>query len=123
MSKSTSFLNSDSDNFYRKVKIINPLIEKNLENINFYGPFYSYCPPCLNRNLEYYNNLDVNQCLNLIKYIKKIKKKNILNIKGNNSLSGTEKLNEKKNKQLKEEEDNSIDEENNSNKKSIDFSD
>ena len=123
MSKSTSFLNSDSDNFYRKVKIINPLIEKNLENINFYGPFYSYCPPCLNRNLEYYNNLDVNQCLNLIKYIKKIKKKNILNIKGNNSLSGTDKLNEKKNKQLKEEEDNSIDEENNSNKKSIDFSD
>ena len=65
----------------------------------------------------------MNQCLNLIKYIKKIKKKNILNIKGNNSLSGTEKLNEKKNKQLKEEEDNSIDEENNSNKKSIDFSD
>ena len=89
MNRTTSFLNSDSESFYRKYKISNPVIERNLENINFYGPYYSYCPPCLNRNLEFYNNLEPNQCLKLIHYIKKIRKKSILNIKENNSSSAT----------------------------------
>ena len=102
ISKSTSFLNSGSDTFYRKVKITNPIIQKNLENINFYGPFYPYCPPCLNRNLEFYNNLDPDQCLKLIQYIKKIRKKNILNIKGNNSPSHNDKNNENNINEFKE---------------------
>jgi hypothetical protein len=89
MNRTTSFLNSDSESFYRKYKISNPVIERNLENINFYGPYYSYCPPCLNRNLEFYNNLEPNQCLKLIHYIKKIRKKSILNFKENNSSSAT----------------------------------
>ena len=89
MNRTTSFLNSDSESFYKKYKISNPVIQRNLENINFYGPYYSYCPPCLNRNLEFYNNLEPNQCLKLIHYIKKIRKKSILNIKENNSSSAT----------------------------------
>ena len=89
MNRTTSFLNSDSESFYKKCKISNPVIQRNLENINFYGPYYSYCPPCLNRNLEFYNNLEPNQCLKLIHYIKKIRKKSILNIKENNSSSAT----------------------------------
>ena len=78
------------------------MILRNLENINFYGPFYSYCPPCLNRNLEFYNNLEQNHCLKLIHYIRKIRKKNILNIKGTSSTSLSDKKDQKKINELKE---------------------
>ena len=97
------FLNFDSDSFYKKTKINNPVIQKNLEFINFYGPYYSYCPPCLNRNLEFYNNLEPNQCLKLIQYIKKIRgKKNIINLKEKKQ-SSTERKSEKKTSSLDEE--------------------
>ena len=121
MNRTTSFLNSYYDTFYQKIKINNPIIQKNLENINFYGPFYSYCPPCLNRNLDFYNNLEPNQCLKLIHYIRKIRKKNILNIKGTNSTSLSDKKNNKKLNELKEN-NNSISETNNEKKDSIELS-
>lgn len=122
INRTTSFLNSDYDIFYQKVKINNPVILKNLENINFYGPFYSYCPPCLNRNLDFYNNLEAKQCLELIHYLRKIRKKNILNIKGNGVNNSAEKKNQKKN-ELKENENNkSINESRNEKKDSIDLS-
>ena len=121
MNRTTSFLNSYYDTFYQKIKINNPIIQKNLENINFYGPFYSYCPPCLNRNLDFYNNLEPNQCLKLIHYIRKIRKKNILNIKGTNSTSLSDKKNNKKLNELKEN-NNSINETNNEKKDSIELS-
>ena len=90
------FLNFDYETFYKKIKINNPVIERHLENINFYGPYYSYCPPCLNRNLEFYNYLEPNQCLKLIQYIRKVRgKKNIINIKENLSNS-SDKKSEKK---------------------------
>ena len=66
---------SDYKSFIKKIKVKNPLVNKNLENINFYGPYFSYCPPCYNKNIEYYNNLEVNQCINLLHHIKKIKLK------------------------------------------------
>ena len=117
MNRTTSFLNSDSEYFYKKCKISNPIIERNLENINFYGPYYSYCPPCLNRNLEFYNNLESNQCLKLIHYIKKIRKKSILNIKENNNSSSATV--EKKSKNIDDllKNDNSINEEDSNNEK------
>ena len=121
MNRTTSFLNSYYDTFYQKIKINNPIIQKNLENINFYGPFYSYCPPCLNGNLDFYNNLEPNQCLKLIHYIRKIRKKNILNIKGTNSTSLSDKKNNKKLNGLKEN-NNSINETNNEKKDSIELS-
>ena len=90
------FLNFDYESFYKKVKINNPVIERQLENINFYGPYYSYCPPCLNRNLEYYNHLEPNQCLKLIHFIRKMRgKKNIINIK-ENITNSSDKKSEKK---------------------------
>jgi len=89
------FLNYDHNSFYKKTKISNPIVKKNLEFINYYGPYYSYCPPCLNRNLEYYNNLEPNQCLKLINYIKKIRgKKNIISFK--EKFATTNRNNEKK---------------------------
>ena len=116
MNRTTSFLNSDSESFYKKCIISNPIIRRNLENINFYGPYYSYCPPCLNRNLEFYNNLEPNQCLKLIHFIKKIRKKSILNIKENNSSTATV---EKKSKNIDDllKNDNSINEEDSNNEK------
>ena len=122
INRTTSFLNSDFESFYKKVKINNPIIQKNLENINFYGPFYSYCPPCLNRNLEFYNNLEENQCLKLIQYIRKIRKKNILNIKGTNSTSLTDQKRQKKLSDFKENNNNSVNETVNEKKDSIELS-
>ena len=90
------FLNFDHNSFYKKTKISNPIIKKNLEFINYYGPYYSYCPPCLNRNLEYYNNLEPSQCLKLINYIKKFRgKNNIISFK-EKALSTTNRKTEKK---------------------------
>jgi len=122
MSRTTSFLNSDFE-FYKRIKINNPLIERNLENINFYGPFYSYCPPCLNRNLEFYNNLEHNQCLQLIHYIRKIKKKSILNIKGTNTSALTNKNKSRKTIDDKDKEDkeNTINEINNERRDSVEL--
>ena len=89
--KSGPFLNFDNESFYKRIKINNPSIEKQLENINFWGPYYSYCPPCVNRNLEYYNNLEPNHCLRLIKYIKNIRGKKLINLKDNASFLSNEK--------------------------------
>ena len=84
ISKSTSHKNtkklnpiifSDYKSFIKKLKIKNPIVDKNLENINFYGPYFSYCPPCYNKNIEYYNNLEINQCIGLLHHIKKLKVK------------------------------------------------
>ena len=77
--KTTKKLNpiiiSDYKNFIKKIKIKNPMVNKNLEYLNFYGPYFSYCPPCYNKNIEYYNQLEVNQCLGLLHHIKKYKTK------------------------------------------------
>ena len=76
------FLGTDYKNFIKKVEINNPIINKNLESINYYGPYFSHCPPCYNRNLNYYKNLEINQCLGIIHHIKKSRMKNsILDIK------------------------------------------
>lgn len=122
MSKSTSFLNTDFESFYKTIKINNPVIKRNLESINFYGPFYSYCPPCLNRNLEFYNNLEPNHCLKLIQYIKKLRKKNILNIKGNNTSSVTNKNQNKKINTFKENNNNESNLTSNEKKDSVELS-
>ena len=76
------FLNSNVSLFNKKIENNDPVIKKHLDNINFFGPYYSYCPPCRNRNLEFYNKLEQGQCLKIIQYIKKIiGRKNFLNIK------------------------------------------
>ena len=55
-------------------------IMKQLESINYYGPYYSYCPPCYNRNVDYYNNLDDNKLIQIIQQIKKRREESILNL-------------------------------------------
>ena len=87
--KINPFLGTDYKNFIKKIEINNPIVNKNLESINYYGPYFSHCPPCYNRNLNYYKNLEINQCLEIIHHIKKNRMKNtIIDIK---KKSNTEK--------------------------------
>ena len=70
------FLNSNSESFNKKIEIKNPIVKKNLEKINFYGPYYSYCPPCGNKNNEFYNKMDQQNAIELIQFIKKSRENN-----------------------------------------------
>ncbi len=67
------FLNSHNEKINRKEYIKNPLVKKHLETINFFGPYFSYCPPCAIRNLEFYKNMEQNMCVRIIQEIKKKK--------------------------------------------------
>ena len=41
-SKLNPIVFSDYKNFIKKIKVKNPLVNRNLESINFYGPYFSY---------------------------------------------------------------------------------
>ena len=59
--------------FDKIIEITNPKIKRDLELINYYGPRYTYCKICNNRNLEFYQNSEPNQTLKLLNYLKKKK--------------------------------------------------
>ena len=77
-SKYGPFLNFDYEAFNKRVEVTNPIVRQYLESINFFGPYYSYCTPCRNRNMEFYKNLEPSQCIELIKALKKAKGKNAI---------------------------------------------
>ena len=74
-SKFGPFLNSNSEAFNKRIEINDPIIKKYLESINYFGPYYSYCPPCRNRNMEFYNKMNQNEAIKLMQYLKKVKGK------------------------------------------------
>ena len=81
-----------NDDLSKLNEINNPIIKKNIENINFYGPYCSFCPTCRNKNIEYYKNMEPNQCLKIINLIKKVKnKKTLMDIKRTTSVSPNKK--------------------------------
>lgn len=55
----------------KKQMIKNPLVLKNLEKINFYGPHYSFCSQCGIKNYDFYNKLPIKQLINITNEIKK----------------------------------------------------
>ena len=55
----------------KKQKIKNPLILKNLERINFFGPYYSYCSQCGVRNIDFYQKLTLSQLNKITNQIRK----------------------------------------------------
>ena len=59
----------------KKEMIKSPIANKHLERINFYGPFYSYCPSCGIRNLKFYQKLHLNQLIQFTNLIKKFRNK------------------------------------------------
>ena len=81
MNKSSNIIrnkNAIVNNTQKIIDITNPIIKKSVESINNFGPYFSFCPSCRNRNMDFYNNLEPNHCLELIHYIKKIRHKNPL---------------------------------------------
>ena len=58
-----------------KYNIQNVDIMNQLESINFYGPYYSYCPPCGNRNIDFYKNLEKKKLIQIVQQIKKKREK------------------------------------------------
>jgi hypothetical protein len=65
------FLNITHD---KEVIISNPIVKRSLEQIDYWGPKYSHCPSCRNRNLSFYETLHPKESLRLIDYIKSVKK-------------------------------------------------
>ena len=62
----------------KKFNIKDENIMKHLESIHFFGPYYSYCPPCGNRNIDFYKNLDNKKLNQIIQQIKKMRGSKIL---------------------------------------------
>lgn len=66
----------------KKIEIKNPEVKRLLDDVNYYGPYYSHCPSCRNRNLEFYQTIDPPHCLDILNYIKKSRKnKSLFEIK------------------------------------------
>ena len=59
-----------NNKYDQKIEIKNPDIKRSLEDINYYGPHFSYCPICRFKNLDFYQNMEPHQCLKLLSYIK-----------------------------------------------------
>ena len=115
INKSNKIININKENKLNDINKIrdikNPLIKKNIEGINYYGPYFSFCPSCKNRNMDFYNNLEQSQCLELIQFIKKIRHKNpIMSIRKTSSVSPIKKSYKQKGTLESEEKTNSKDE-------------
>ena len=93
---SNKLLNINKDNKNSDIsklsEISNPIIKKNIESINYYGPYFSFCPSCRNKNMEYFNCMDPKQCLEVIHLIKRVRYSNdIINIRRTSSVSPIKK--------------------------------
>ena len=63
------------------IEIKNPEIKRRLEDISFWGPFYPYCFIGRKKNLLFYKTMEHNQCVTLLKYLKKVRVKSKVGIK------------------------------------------
>jgi hypothetical protein len=63
------FLNINNQ-FEEEIEIKNPEIKRSLEDINYYGPYFSHCPICRHKNLDFYQTMEPHQCMKLLNYIK-----------------------------------------------------
>ena len=71
--KSGAFTSKYNGESNRILEITNPKIKRDLELINYYGPLYTHCKTCNNRNIEFYQNSEPNQTLKLLHFLKRIK--------------------------------------------------
>lgn len=79
LSVTTGFSRSENDDFdfrrknrikLMKKELNDPKIFNLLQNLNLYGPYFSYCPPCYGKNINFYKNIGKKQCISLLNYIK-----------------------------------------------------
>jgi len=54
----------------KKVEIKNKEVKDLVEECNNFGPYFSHCPSCNNRNLEFYQNMKSDNALKLLKFIR-----------------------------------------------------
>ena len=76
--KNSCIKKKDNNSYYRKFKINNKYAMNQLRSINYYGPYYSYCPNCAKRNIDFYNNISSDILVDIVKQIKKNKYEKIL---------------------------------------------
>ena len=55
----------------KKEMIKSSVATRHLERINYFGPYYSYCPSCGIKNLDFYKKLPLNRLIKLTNIIKK----------------------------------------------------
>ena len=70
---SPGYLHGSHEDFVRLLPIYNPKVKEKLKSINNFGPHYSHCPPCQNKNIDFYNRLETNQCMKLLTYLRSIR--------------------------------------------------
>ena len=54
----------------KKIEIKNKDVKNLVEQCKNYGPFYSHCPSCNNRNMSFYQNMNSEQAMKLLTYIR-----------------------------------------------------
>ena len=66
--------------YYTKRRVIlkNPYAMKQLESINFFGPYYSYCSKCGVKNANFYKNIGDDTLIEIVKQIQNSKDEEIL---------------------------------------------
>ena len=70
------YVSSNSEDLYKNIEITNPEVNKRLQDINFWGPYFPYCLIGRNKNMRFYQTMEPNQCIKLLNYIKKVRNKN-----------------------------------------------
>ena len=66
--------------YYTKRRVIlkNPYAMKQLESINYFGPYYSYCSKCGVENANFYKNIGDDTLIEIVKQIQNSKDEEIL---------------------------------------------
>jgi hypothetical protein len=57
----------------KKAEISDSELKRKLESIKYYGPNYSHCLSCKNRNIEFYDSMNLKNSMKLIDYIKQVR--------------------------------------------------
>ena len=58
---------------YKPIEIKNPSVKKMINECDGYGPYYSHCLLCNNKNLGYFKDLKTDDAVRVLKYIQKSK--------------------------------------------------
>ena len=78
--------NSYNNKMDKEFEVEDSEIQRKLETINYYGPYYSYCRPCKKRNIDFYNNYEKSSCLKLLQYLKTARGKKLIDEKLNSKI-------------------------------------
>lgn len=65
------FLHIDYDVFNKNAQIKNATVRKFANDCKNKGPYFSYCPSCSRKNVEYVDGLNEEDAIKVLKFIKK----------------------------------------------------